>query len=195
MDALIPLFICNPLTREYVELPHLPLCTHNCTFGFGVSKLTGKYKIVCSDQIRSYYVYTLGEEGSWKSIVAAPPRGNKSIIVPRGYTVYMKGLFRYDYEEIFRSCCVLNLRAPGDYAAFFNGNLRWLEYDSENNLFVSCFDLETELFTKFSLPDYNGGKYDHYRLCVMEGQLCFCDIIGNDNTLVVIWWMNNYGDD
>ncbi|XP_042007438.1 F-box protein At5g49610-like [Salvia splendens] len=136
------LFICNPLTREYAELPHLPSRTHSCTFGFGVSKLTGQYKI---------------EE---KGCGEASQRHH-----------HMKGLFGYDFEENFRSCCFLNLRAPGDYAVFFNGNLHWLEFDSENNLFVSCFDLEAELFTKFSLPDYDGSKHDHYQLCYGESAM------------------------
>ncbi|XP_042044122.1 F-box/kelch-repeat protein At3g06240-like, partial [Salvia splendens] len=151
------LFICNPMTREYAELPPLP--ARSCFYGFGVSKLTGQYKILCANQFWSYCIYTIGqEEELWRSI-AAPP------------------------------CNTVH----SDYAVFFNGNLHRLEYDFKKNLFVCCFDLDTELFTGFSLPNYGGNKFSNYRLCTLDGKLCFCHMLEKFD--VVIWWMNNYGDE
>ncbi|XP_042010593.1 F-box protein DOR-like [Salvia splendens] len=59
------LLVCNPITRQYVELPPQP--THSFIFGFGVSKLSGKYKILYGDKSGSFHICTLGEE-SWRRI-------------------------------------------------------------------------------------------------------------------------------
>ena len=108
------------MTREYVELPPLRTHAHSRTFGFGVSKLTGQYKIVCGDKFGSYYVYTLGGEDLWRNIEATPPRGNKRTIVPRDFTAFYKGLSQYDFKKNLHRCCFHKLRAPGDYAIFFS---------------------------------------------------------------------------
>ncbi|XP_042006554.1 putative F-box protein At3g16210 [Salvia splendens] len=154
------LFICNPMTREHVELPPLSKYKKNYSFsGFGVSKTRGQYKIVYVD-IDSCWVYTLGT-GSWRSIEAFNP-----------------GIFSLDF----------------DTAAFFNGNLHWLTYDSKENRFICCFDLETELFTRFYLPrEFNSDTYLYKRIYIFEGRLCLCGIL--DLRHIVIWMMNNYGDD
>ncbi|XP_047947246.1 uncharacterized protein LOC125193492 isoform X3 [Salvia hispanica] len=79
-------------------------------------------------------------------------------------------------------------------AAFLNGNLHWLAYDSDDNFFVCCFDIETELFTSFSIPcDYNGESHGNNQLYILEGRLYLCNIL--DRQRVVIWKMNNYGDE
>ena len=39
------LYMCNPITLEYVELPYQPTC--DGIFGFGVSKFSRKYKVLC----------------------------------------------------------------------------------------------------------------------------------------------------
>ena len=65
------LFVHNPITREYIEIPPLP--KRRSVFGFGVSKLSGKYKIFCCNLSRLCHVYTLGGgrgEGSWRNIAA-----------------------------------------------------------------------------------------------------------------------------
>ncbi|XP_047949588.1 F-box/kelch-repeat protein At3g06240-like [Salvia hispanica] len=160
------LFVCNPITREYVEIPRLP--KRGCIAGFGVSKISGQYKILCRDQIRSYHVYTLERGGGcWRRIAG-----------PKFYP-----------------------RMPWGNVIFFNGYLHWLASDLKESLFVCCFDLETEVFTKFSLPPRDNSNdpvknWCHvrgdYELCVLEGQLCVCDSL--KSTGIVIWWMKNYGD-
>ena len=153
------LFLCNLITRECVTLP--PLHTFCCIFGFGVSKLSGKYKILCSNEFGSCHVCTLGE-ASWRSISKAAP----------------------------------GRRLPDHYiASFSNGNLHWLAFNSQKKNFICCFDLETELFTSFSLPPrvYGSNILREYQLCILEGRLCLCDIFDSYN--FVIWWMSNYGDE
>ncbi|XP_042010602.1 putative F-box protein At1g33530 [Salvia splendens] len=68
------LCLVNPLTREYIELSHLHL--HNSVFGFGVSKLSGQYKILLGDRWRPRHIYTVGGEGLLRSIAekVEPPR-------------------------------------------------------------------------------------------------------------------------
>ncbi|XP_047949599.1 F-box protein At3g07870-like [Salvia hispanica] len=153
------LFVCNPITRECVRLPPLP--TYCCIVGFGVSKLSGKYKILYGDKFGSCHVCTLGE-ASWRSISKASP----------GRPLLDRNI-----------------------ASFSNGNLHWLASDSQKKNFICCFDLETELFTSFSLPPrvYGSNKLREYRLCILEGRLCLCDTFDRYN--IVIWLMSNYGDE
>ena len=68
------LCLVNPMTNEYIKLSPLPV--HRHMFGFGVSKLSGQYKILLGDQWRPHHIYTVGREGSWRSIEAkiATPR-------------------------------------------------------------------------------------------------------------------------
>lgn len=56
--------VCNPMTREYVRLPPMRGCSG--IFGFGMSKISGQYKILYGDVYSSWHVYTLGREGSWR---------------------------------------------------------------------------------------------------------------------------------
>lgn len=73
-----PLYICNPITREYIYLP-IPTINENCAtvrnvFGFGYNDKPKEYKVV-----RIYYesedvkergllqVYTLGGRTGWRN--------------------------------------------------------------------------------------------------------------------------------
>ncbi|XP_047977025.1 putative F-box protein At1g32420 isoform X2 [Salvia hispanica] len=155
------LFICNPLTREYAELPRLSTDRVTSFYGFGMSKISGQYKILYGNEY-SCHVYTIGRGvGLWRSIAAPQPGIN---------TLYY------------------------DYAAFLNGNLHWLACDSKGNFFVCYFDFDTELFSRFSIPcDYDGNGYGNNRLYILDGRLYLCNII--DWHRVIIWKMNNYGDE
>ncbi|KAI3464426.1 hypothetical protein Pfo_021089 [Paulownia fortunei] len=170
------LYICNPITRDYIELPspeesvyHYPTIV---TYGFGVSKMTGQHKVVrifheCIRDPDTHrllripksvcQVYTLGT-GSWRSIAPG---------VPLEY----------------------NCRSIG---AFLNGNLHWLVSDLKGSLWISCFDLETELFSTFSppLPLPGSGRFLG-GLFVLGDYLCLCDNTSGDE--IVIWLMKEYG--
>ena len=115
----------------------------------------------------SCLVYTLGKRGYWRSISAAP--GNPNM--------------------------------HRDKAVFFNGKFHWLASDLSDlsNHFVRCLDLETKLFTRCSIPsrDYGSLGYDTYitgyYLYILEDRLCLCDYIPPHG--IVIWRMENYGDE
>ncbi|XP_026420307.1 F-box protein At3g07870-like [Papaver somniferum] len=68
-----PIYICNPVTREYVYLPDVDRKVDNITGGFGYLRTPNKYKVV-----RIYYpeypgkgfvqIYTLGDSSGWREI-------------------------------------------------------------------------------------------------------------------------------
>ena len=64
--------VCNPMTREYAMLPPMRGCSG--IFGFGMSKISGQYKILYGDIYSSWHVYTLGREGSWRRMEVVAPR-------------------------------------------------------------------------------------------------------------------------
>ncbi|KAL3638757.1 hypothetical protein CASFOL_016664 [Castilleja foliolosa] len=170
-------YICNPITREYIELPSPDELVHFYptvkTYGFGTSKITGDNKVVrvlheCTrddthvllDIPKSEcHVYTLGT-GTWRKI----KHGSK-----------------LEY----------NCRSVG---AFLNGNLHWLVVDMKGSSQISCFDLETEIFTTFSpasaIPEKEGFLGG---LFVLGDCLCFCDNTSQDE--IVIWLMKEYGNE
>ncbi|XP_047949614.1 putative F-box protein At1g33530 [Salvia hispanica] len=153
------LFTFNPITRNYIKLDPLPTPIRDgFAFGFGVSKLSGQYKILYVNRNRSYFVHNLlGQgKGGWRNI-SPPPE------------------WIYEVRD--------------DKAVFLNGNLHWLAYDIVWNPVLCCFDLETELFTSFSLPI----EIDDYfqKICVLGDHLCVCDHRSRDRA--VIWLMKDYG--
>ncbi|XP_047946106.1 F-box protein At3g07870-like [Salvia hispanica] len=161
------LFTLNPVTRDYIELDPLPeqgSIGRKYTFGFGVSKLSGQYKILYVSRSMSHFVHTHlgGGGGGWRSI-SAPP-------------------WLSPYEINFHD---------DESAAFFNGNLHWLVFNFFRDPLLCCFDLETELFTSFSLPSH----FDGYsrKVCVLEGRLCVCHVSLCERA--VIWLMKDYGDE
>ncbi|XP_047949612.1 F-box protein At5g18160-like [Salvia hispanica] len=140
------LSVCNPMTHEYTVLPLADVLrdSNEVVFGFGVSKISGQYKIFYGAYIyetRSWscYVYTLGGRGqSWRSLVVpALGRPIQQLMI----------------------------------AQFLNGNLHWLTSDLAGTKLICCFDLETELFTNLSLPDK---VECHAELRILEERLCFC---------------------
>lgn len=125
LDAL---YICNLITREYFKLSNEGFVRSFATSakakcGFGVSKMTGQYKVVriyldgtCWSNVKFVcQVYTLGM-GTWRSITPLAP-----------------------------------VRYPIGNGAFVNGSLHWLVQDVELKD-SNCFDVETESFSTFSHP-------------------------------------------
>ncbi|KAL1547633.1 putative F-box protein [Salvia divinorum] len=173
-DSTSELFICNPITREYVRIEMGHECHSNeYAFGFGVSK-SGQYKIV-----RFYadwrnpltcQVYNLGT-GQWKSIMVE---------------------ITFEFES------QVEIVPP-----WVNGNLHWLILDLKkvgkkgirNRPIIYCLDLETELFNYFSCPPgiQNCKRSFYYSLSNLEGRLCFSNDGSED--VFEIWCMKEYGDD
>lgn len=146
------LFICNPITRDYIELPPpCPDCLFlTCTFGFGVSKMTGQYKVVMIYRVCIVFcppdceVYTLGTR-SWRTLETSLP-----------------------------------LRYEGHIAAFLNGNLHWLAFDIQGYPLISSFDLETEVFSTFSSPPNRPHNPEFCCISVLGDCLCLCDNSANE---------------
>ncbi|XP_047938971.1 putative F-box protein At3g16210 isoform X2 [Salvia hispanica] len=68
------LYVCNPFTRDFVELrgpPTSPLWGDY--YGFGVSKITGQHKIVCHNVKTGFQVYALEAGSLWRGVEAANP--------------------------------------------------------------------------------------------------------------------------
>ncbi|CAA3031388.1 F-box At3g07870-like [Olea europaea subsp. europaea] len=168
------LYICNPITREYVNLPFLDRAFENpsqVTYGFGLSTISGKYKVVrifhegandpttgawLSISRSECHVHTLGTN-SWRDIRD----------VPFGY-----------------SC-----RSVGP---FFNGNLHWVIQDLEGSELISCFDVQKESFHPFP-PPFPGERHKRslHSLGVVAGCLCLCD--NTSDSEIVLWVMKEYG--
>ncbi|KAL8485732.1 hypothetical protein ACS0TY_027861 [Phlomoides rotata] len=165
------LYVCNPLTREYIQLPTTKeIVRYPCivTHGFGASLKSGEYKVVRIFHQRELHpvtrtfvrvpysvsqVYTLGT-GEWRSLGEAP--------------------FAYDSRSM---------------GLFFKGNLHWLIQDLEGPELISCFDLEKETFQPFP-PPFPGRKLQG-SLGVLKDCLCLCD---NTSTFdIEIWLMKEYG--
>ncbi|KAH6759417.1 hypothetical protein C2S51_019652 [Perilla frutescens var. frutescens] len=175
------LILCNPITREYIKLP-CPRETSSKprllldTYGFGVSRMSGQYKLV-----RMFF----------ESYQARPQGVTLDKFECQVYSVGTGSWRRIDsgsrlkYEE-------------SSVGAFVNGNLHWLAVDLKcRKLRISCFDLETELFSTFSPPP----RFDSFKcrkLSVLGDCLCLC-FNGVDEYTggyeIVIWLMKEYGDE
>ncbi|KAL7139558.1 hypothetical protein ABFS83_09G060800 [Erythranthe nasuta] len=170
------LHVCNPITRECIQLP-TPENYVNCPTivanGFGVSKITGRYKVVrvSLDYDRDPYtyelvgitksschVYTLGT-GKWRSVASVPPLGNNQ------YSI----------------------------GAFLNGSLHWFVEDFKGSYSISRFDLETETFSSFALPPLRESDVHSQIVVALGDYLCVSDNLSEDE--VVVWFMKEYGNE
>ncbi|KAG6390326.1 hypothetical protein SASPL_148058 [Salvia splendens] len=167
------LYVCNPLTREYIELAspnqaarYPSIVTH----GFGVTNSSEEFKIVRIYQEREIdprngsclripnsecQIYTLGT-GEWRAVCE---RSNQ---------------FAYDGRLI---------------GQFFRGNLHWIIEDLNGNDLISAFDLDNEAFHPFPAP-FPGRKLLG-SVGVLDDCLCLCD--NTSNFEVDIWVMKEYG--
>ncbi|XP_073148185.1 F-box protein At3g07870-like [Henckelia pumila] len=177
--------VCNPITREYTSLPRLARIVESVNFthyGFGVSSITGQYKVVYMFQksvqkvrqcrisenfkceFYDYLIYTLGTGRYWRSIHRNSPFGLSHL----------------------------------SFGVFLNGNLHGLVKSSpESDISISCFDLEDESFKPFSPPPYPLRLVwfaCRDALGVLDDCLCICDSTSSsDEGGVVIWTMKEYG--
>ncbi|KAL8485605.1 hypothetical protein ACS0TY_027772 [Phlomoides rotata] len=161
------LYVCNPITRDYIELDCNEFAVGSCrgvvTYGFGSSKITGHYKVV----------------RIFQESVPAP----KSKCICHVYTIGI-GLWRRISpvtQLLFRH---------GSERAFLNGNLHWSVSDFEGpQLLISCFDLETERFSTLSTPLLKSAHTAPPT--IFEDCLCLCD--NSYGKGITIWLMKEYG--
>ncbi|KAH6771727.1 hypothetical protein C2S51_010131 [Perilla frutescens var. frutescens] len=174
-------FICNPITREYITLP----CPRESssskeqlqldTYGFGVSRMNnGQYKLVrmFHQCIRGTHVPVKLAESECQ--VYTVGTGSWRRIGPGGRPL---------------------LYTENDVGVFLNGNLHWLAREVEGSfVWISCFDLVTEVFSTFSPPLHLRGSPTRSMVMSDLGEcLCLCDKSADD--VFVIWLMKEYGDD
>ncbi|XP_051139152.1 F-box protein At3g07870-like [Andrographis paniculata] len=170
------LYICNPITREYTKISSLETKKRYyptvVTYGFGVSSLTGQYKVIRISHDRvldpdtqellsiprnECHIYAL-QTGSWRSIRSGEPM---------------------EY----------NCRSNG---VLLNGSLHWFVKDLKGSFLISCLDLEREVFTTFSSPFHlPESQKSLVELAALEGSLCLCD--NSSENEIVIWIMKEYG--
>ncbi|OVA14609.1 F-box domain [Macleaya cordata] len=142
-----PVYICNPITRECVNLPRFKVNTiaeGRMLSGFGYyHSSTNEYKVVRifysfkQPSIGRIQVYTLGGGSGWRDV----------------------GEITYPLEPTSRP-------SPGTLA---NGALHWVDYFG--NIFA--FDLADEVFRLLPPPPcFRPGDYNYFQLKVLGGWLC-----------------------
>ncbi|KAL1533735.1 F-box protein-like protein [Salvia divinorum] len=168
------IYVCNPITREYIDLccPVECVSPYMLSFGFGASKISGQYKVFCIDSDTlsdSQHVYTLGSDchyvytlgtGTWRRLDLDPASG---------------------CSLLFHGSIVCN------------GNLHWTLYDSAQIFWICALDLETECFSTFSPPAVDELAGDGLAIDVKVNVLrdCLCLSYTLDDK-VVIWLMKEY---
>ncbi|KAL8059798.1 hypothetical protein ABFX02_03G110300 [Erythranthe guttata] len=173
------LYICNPITREYIQLPYAGIFSSFSvlvTYGFGVSKITGRYKVVRVLQECILHPDTMGVVRITKCVCHVHTIGT--------------GIWRsIAPSAMLEHDCFST-------AVFINGSLHWLVTDLQKGFkSISCFDLETEIFSTFSPPRLMGRSENRteFRLVSLGEYLCVCDNTREDE--IVIWLMKEYGDE
>ncbi|XP_071730057.1 F-box protein At3g07870-like [Rutidosis leptorrhynchoides] len=159
-------YICNPITREYMILPKQidsTECNIVNSYGFGVSSLTGEYKVMrviqtirTSQAVPAADVYTLGT-GQWRRL---------------GHLAY----FIY-----------------GHRGTFLNNHFHWHICDYEDTLEKICtFDIDNEKFQLFPSPPLDLEEDIHFErmMGVVKGCLCYSYYTFCEFTM---WVMKVYG--
>ncbi|XP_026435130.1 F-box protein At3g07870-like [Papaver somniferum] len=137
-----PIYICNPYTREYVNLPGITEKDGLVVSGFGYHQVTNEYKVVriynkFLDQASAAQieVYTLGSSHGWR--------------------------------KIGKVACQF-LSSPG---ILVDGALHWLDRICRTITAFDLVDEEFKLILSPPCLN-NSGKYSSYRLHEVGGHLC-----------------------
>ncbi|KAJ9536590.1 hypothetical protein OSB04_un000239 [Centaurea solstitialis] len=173
-------YICNPVTREFVILPRQRFWIEGLLeviYGFGVSSLTGEYKVVRAYQAKGVQnghkparpsvleaeVYTLGT-GHWRSLCHVP-------------VTYRLNTFQgFDFD-----------------VPFLNNRCHWIVSDYEDAHDKICtFDLDKETFQLLPSPPppVKENRFHGQSLAILKGCLCKLDTYDSE---VAIWVMKEYG--
>ncbi|PIA39477.1 hypothetical protein AQUCO_02600135v1 [Aquilegia coerulea] len=174
------LFIWNPLTNDYIDIPyppttnHFPRCDEIRGFGFGLIQATNQYKVIrfCDCKYRHFdegvkkshvSVYTLGIDSSWRNL--------KDI----------------SYYSIFRDCT----------APLVNGVIHWNAFTGSNFIDdkrILSFDMKDEIFGEIPHPKHINANYPesfYDSVGELDGLLC---MLGRDcGENIQVWVMQEYG--
>ncbi|XP_026452786.1 F-box protein At3g07870-like [Papaver somniferum] len=146
-DINDPVYICNPMTREYINLPRLEYKFGFVVSGFGYDPSTNDYKV-----IRIHY------------------RGRSRWYRPvtKGFVeIYTLGRDSAGWRSLGEVTYTLNKRG-----VLANGSLYWLDYDKKK---IVAFDLADEIFQLLpDVPQCFGGSSElvEYQIKVLGGNLC-----------------------
>ncbi|KAL9172090.1 hypothetical protein ABFS82_03G021500 [Erythranthe guttata] len=99
-------YICNPITREYIEFPYEQRLLDEefngtVNYGFGVSKVSGQYKVVRVVHVRKSicHVYTLGT-GKWRRIACGARLGRNNYL----NGAFINGCLHWFLQDYLISC-------------------------------------------------------------------------------------------
>ncbi|KAI3896481.1 hypothetical protein MKX03_014628, partial [Papaver bracteatum] len=175
-----PSYICNPITREIVNLPSICINKKESDmgveiiFGFGYHPLTKEYKIVRISYIGlanglppsrgMVEVYTLGGNG-WRNT------GETTFFLKSNYSAAT-------------SVCV-------------NGSLHWVQEESRE---IVAFDLADEKFHLVPSPSFPGETFNEISrsLCVRRSCLCLITLRGGEYNFSGchdLWLLNEKKED
>ncbi|XP_026442044.1 F-box protein At3g07870-like [Papaver somniferum] len=120
----IPVCICNPFTKEYVNLPEIRIDGDDfdfCTFGFGYLPSTNEYKVVAvhvfKTELIEVHIYTLGN--GWRNL----------------------GKFNSEFCPMYNQ--------GHEHGSFANGSIYWV---NTNLHMILAFDLIEEKFCEHLEP-------------------------------------------
>ncbi|OVA07867.1 F-box domain [Macleaya cordata] len=161
-----PLYICNPINREYVNLPRLNINNENkverMVCGFGYHPSLNEYKVVriyysLDQPLGRVHVYTLGSGSQWRDI---------------GEITY--SLRHCSWNEQF---------LPFPVSIFVNGAVHWLDHEEK----IVAFDLADEVFHLLPSPPCVLSVFEYFQLRVLGG--CLCVLHYMDHGKVVAIWL------
>ncbi|XP_026396559.1 F-box protein At3g07870-like [Papaver somniferum] len=143
-----PVYICNPISGEYVNLPRINSKKGLIVSGFGYNCSANNYKV-----IRIHYPKKL-------SYAYPPSPGQVQIYsLGGGDSCGWRNLGDINYSLAFNG-------------TLLNGSLYWLEWMDQK---IVAFDLANENFQLLPTapPCFVRVKYGYFRLAVLGGHLCF----------------------
>ncbi|XVE72504.1 hypothetical protein DITRI_Ditri11bG0044600 [Diplodiscus trichospermus] len=172
-DTSRSIYICNPFTRLYIELPKLikyPAQVGHMGFGFTPS--TKEYKVI---QIVFRRKWRRGDLNAATSALIE----SEVQILTIGSPAW-RNLGMIPYRLIWPT--------P---KAMVNGRLHWLSKPNRFATLLISFDLETEQFQEVPKPDCCGSDRCFHHLMVLRG--CLSAGAYHDNEQLEIWVMKEYG--
>ncbi|KAJ9552154.1 hypothetical protein OSB04_016199 [Centaurea solstitialis] len=172
-------YICNPITREYMILPRQRYQTDGFSgvvYGFGVSSLTGEYKVV-----RAFHAKTFVQNGVTRA-------GQPSVLEAEVYTL---GTGRW--RSLPPVPVTYRLNTLDQFCGpFLNNHCHWIVSDNQdaNGDKICTFDLDKETFQLFPSPPKNENRFHRQSLGILKGCLSVLDTCDSELT---IWVMKDYG--
>ncbi|KAL6501314.1 hypothetical protein OROHE_024961 [Orobanche hederae] len=175
------LWVCNPITREYVRIPNpsdrgfdlgLPYPPEFRRFLIPTDTGSGGPKAPSREYGNYNFGFGLSRTSKQYKVVW---------ISQSGCRVYTLGTTR-QWKSITISRPGLRYNKWNTECAFVGGYLYWLDPpESQTQTEISCFDLDNEVFTYFYAPPTRRDLHvDCYRsMCVFDDCLCLCDVYHN----------------